>query len=135
MKTPVVLGIFLSGLALCVPQYVAAQAVGLDIVEYDLSMRFNLEQSGSSAPLNTLSATARITFVNRNGSPQTQIPAILYRLLHVDAIRDSKARPLEFRQRLGSLDDWHREEAADPNRSKRGLPGTGASHPDCPASV
>ena len=107
MKAPVVLSIVLSGLALCVSQHVAAQASGLDIVEYDLSMRFNLEQSGTSAPLNTLSATARITFVNRNGSPQTQIPAILYRLLHVDAIRDSKARPLEFRQRLGSLDDWH----------------------------
>jgi hypothetical protein len=91
---------------ICPLKVVAAQANDLDIVEYDLSMRLNLEEREMFAPLNTLSATARITFVNTGESPVTQVPAILYRLLHIDAVRSDKAELLDFSQRLDDLDDW-----------------------------
>lgn len=106
MKTIVFRSIVISWFILSLPQSVAAQANGLDIREYDLSMRLDLEQSGPYAPLNTLSATARITFVNTNESPVTRVPAILYRLLNVEAVRNGKAQPLDFSQRLDSLEGW-----------------------------
>lgn len=106
MKTLIFRRIVFSWLALCLPRLVEAQATGLDILEYDLSMRLDLEQRGLFAPLNTLSATARITFVNTNESPVTRVPAILYRLMQVDAVRNGRAEPLEFDQRLDSVVDW-----------------------------
>ena len=106
MKTIVFRSIVISWFVLSLPQSVAAQANGLDIREYDLSMRLDLEQSGPYAPLNTLSATARITFVNTNEAPVTRVPAILYRLLNVEAVRNGKAQPLDFSQRLDSLEGW-----------------------------
>lgn len=98
--------IFFSWLFLILPQLAAAQVTGLDIAEYDLSMRLDLDQRGQSAPLNTLSATAAITFINKNESPVTRVPVILYRLLQVEEVRNGKAEPLQFTQRLGRLDDW-----------------------------
>ncbi len=106
MKNIVFHSIFVSWFILSLPQPVLAQANGLDILEYDLSMRLDLEKSGPYVPLNTLSATARITFVNTNESPVTTVPAILYRLLKVEAVRNGKAEPLDYSQRLGSLEGW-----------------------------
>jgi hypothetical protein len=97
---------FCGWLFLILPQLAAAQATGLDIAEYELSMRFDLEQRGPSAPLNTLSATAGITFVNKNEQPVTQVPVILYRLLQVEEVRNAKAEALRFTQRLERLDGW-----------------------------
>jgi len=93
-------------LILGLPALASAKASELDILEYHLSMRLNLEQREVFAPLNTLSATARITFINKNESPVTQVPAILYRLLKVDSVRNGKSEPLQFTQRLDSLEGW-----------------------------
>ena len=87
-------------------QLAAAQVTGLDITKYDLSMRLDLEQSGPWAALNTLSATAAITFINKNESPVTRVPVILYRSLQVEEVRNDKAETLQFTQRLGRLADW-----------------------------
>ena len=106
MKAHIIRSIACSWLFVILPQLAAAQVTGLDITEYDLSMRLELEQSGPFAPLNTLAATARITFVNANESPVTTVPAILYRLLQVDAVRDREGEPLEYSQRLERLADW-----------------------------
>ena len=81
MKGHFICRIFFSWLFLVLPQLAAAEVTGLDITEYDLSMRLDLEQRGPSAPLNTISATAGITFVNKNESPVSRVPVILYRLL------------------------------------------------------
>jgi hypothetical protein len=62
MKGHFICRIFFSWLFLVLPQLAAAEVTGLDITEYDLSMRLDLEQRGPSAPLNTISATAGITF-------------------------------------------------------------------------
>jgi hypothetical protein len=91
---------------LCAPSLAVAQATGLDIIEYDLSVRLNLEQHGLFAPLNTLSATARITFVNTNDSPVVRVPVILYRLLKVETVHSSEARGLEFTQQVAGLENW-----------------------------
>jgi hypothetical protein len=106
MKGHFICRIFFSWLFLVLPQLAAAEVTGLDITEYDLSMRLDLEQRGPSAPLNTISATAGITFVNKNESPVTRVPVILYRLLQVEEVRNDKAELLQFTQRLGRLEDW-----------------------------
>ncbi|HSG97134.1 MAG TPA: hypothetical protein VLA11_04015 [Woeseiaceae bacterium] len=111
MKTHLIRRILCSGLFLVLPQLADAQVTGLDITEYDLSLRLDLEQHGPSAPLNTLSATAEITFINRNESPVTRVPVILYRLLQVEAVRNYQAEPLGFTQRLGRLENWERYQA------------------------
>jgi hypothetical protein len=111
MKRHLIRRILCGGLFLVLPQLADAQVTGLDISEYDLSIRLELEQRGPSAPLNTLSATAEITFINKNESPVTRVPVILYRLLQVEAVRNDKAEPLQFTQRLGHLDNWDRYQA------------------------
>ena len=106
MKDHIVRKIIFFSLFLAMPELAAAQATGLDIAAYDLSMRLDLEQHGPSAPLNTLSATAGITFINRNELPVTRIPVILHRLLQVGEVRNDRAERLLFTQQLGRLDGW-----------------------------
>lgn len=106
MKDHIVRKIIFFSLFLAMPELAAAQATGLDIAAYNLSMRLDLEQHGPSAPLNTLSATAGITFINRNELPVTRIPVILYRLLQVGEVRNDRAERLPFTQQLGRLDGW-----------------------------
>jgi len=101
MKSQIVLNIIFCLLFLAMPQLAAAQATGLDIAAYDLSMRLDLEERGAYAPRNTLSATARITFTNRNESSITRVPVVLYRLLQVKEVRNDRAEALVFTQRLG----------------------------------
>jgi hypothetical protein len=111
MKVDIVRKIIFCSLFLGMPQLAAAQATGLDIEAYDLSMRLDLEQSGPFAALNTLSATAGITFTNGNESPVTRVPVVLYRLLQVEEVRNERAEPLKFTQRLGHLDGWEQYQA------------------------
>ena len=111
MKGHTVRKIILCSLFLAMPNPAEAQAIGLDIAAYDLSMRIDLEQRGAFAPLNTLSATAVITFTNRNESPVTRVPVILYRMLQVDEVRNERTEPLKFTQRLGRLDGWEQYQA------------------------
>ena len=96
---------------LTMPTLAEAQATGLDIESYDLSMSLDLEQRRASAPLNTLSATAAITFTNRNESPITRIPVVLYRLLQVEEVRNERTGLLKFEQRLGRLHGWEQYQA------------------------
>ena len=84
----------------------SAQTDGLDVLEYRLSVRADLEREGVWVPLNTLSATARITFANRVGSPVRRVPVVLHRLLDVEAVRTGGGRSLEFDQRLTALEGW-----------------------------
>jgi hypothetical protein len=101
-----VFGVVCAWLTFGLPTSASAEATELDILDYHLSIRLNLEQHEAFAPLNTLSATARITFLNKNESPVGQIPAILYRLLKVDSVRNGNSEPLQFTQRLDSLEGW-----------------------------
>jgi hypothetical protein len=111
MKGHIFRSIVLCSLFLAMPKLAEAQAIGLDIATYDLSIRLDLEQRGPSAPLNTLSATAVITFTNTNESPVTRVPVILYRLLQVDEVRNDRTELLKFTQRLGRLDGWEQYQA------------------------
>jgi len=111
MKSYIVGKIILCSLFLAMPKIAVAQANGLDIAAYDLSIRLDIEQRGAFAPRNTLSATAVITFTNRNESPVTRVPVVLYRLLQVDEVRNERGELLKFTQRLGSLDGWEQYQA------------------------
>ncbi len=96
----------LVGLGLCAPTVLGAQTTNLDVIQYDLAVRLNLERRGVFAPLNTLSATAKITFINTLGSSVHRVPVVLYRLLRVEAVRTGDGRPLHFSQRLTGLENW-----------------------------
>ena len=111
MKGHIVRNIILCSLFLAMPKLAEAQAIGLDIAAYELSIRLDLEQRGAFAPLNTLSATAVITFTNRNESPVTRVPVVLYRLLQVEEVRNDRAEALVFTQRLERLQGWEQYQA------------------------
>ena len=111
MKIHILHSFILCSLFLAMPRLAEAQAIGLDIAAYDLSIRLDLEKRGAYAPLNTLSATAVITFTNRNESPVTRVPVVLYRLLKVNEVRNETAEPLKFTQRLERLDGWEQYQA------------------------
>jgi hypothetical protein len=111
MRRTSISAIIFTCLTVSAPALLGAQTTDLDILKYDLSLRLNLEKRGVFAPLNTLSATARITFANTRESSVNRVPVVLYRLLRVEAVRTGDGRPLNFSQRLTGLENWEMYQA------------------------
>ena len=100
------LSVFVLGGLLCVTNPARAETADFDVLEYRLSVSMTLEKKGVWAPLNTLSATARITFKNSSDAPADRIPLVLHRLMRVESVSVGNGPSLEFSQHLAGIQDW-----------------------------
>ena len=77
----------------------ADRTIQLEPSLYDLAVDLDLDQK-------RLHGTATIRLRNASDDPADHVPLLLYRLMHVEAVRDGNGQAMDFTQRVETFADW-----------------------------